>query len=266
MFQRLPEIKDEFTITISKGIEANKVIKIMTSSGSIPADYVKETIESADIDSALTYSSKLDEFVSLYLKEYIDPVISVIEVKNYDEESMNMENIKSTDPKTKIVLNNIATTKDGKLDIFLDEEETIGYNFIRDNINQMIIPIKCDNGYASISVIKSKTKKNINKDYKINTSINVDGVINEYNCNNKINEETIKELENGTNKKIKNYINKVMNVKTDSEFLGFKRDIYLKYPKYKNEKYKVDINVKTNLSRKGEINNSSKGDKNGYKD
>ena len=30
LFQRLPEIKDEFTITISKGIEANKVIKIMT--------------------------------------------------------------------------------------------------------------------------------------------------------------------------------------------------------------------------------------------
>ena len=88
LFQRLPEIKDEFTITISKNIEANKVIKIMTSSGSIPADYVKSTIDSADLESALTYSSKLDEFVSYYLKKYIDPVVSVIEVKNYDDSSM----------------------------------------------------------------------------------------------------------------------------------------------------------------------------------
>ena len=80
LFQRLPEIKDEFIITIIKGIKANEVIKIMTAQGSIPADYVKNEIETAYLESALTYSSKLDEFVSFYLKDYIDPVVSVIEV------------------------------------------------------------------------------------------------------------------------------------------------------------------------------------------
>ena len=103
LFQRLPEIKDEFTITVSKNIEAFDVIKIMTSPESIPADYVTGEIETADIESALTYSSKLDEFVSFYLKDYIDPVISVIEVKNYDKKATELDNIETTNPKTKII-------------------------------------------------------------------------------------------------------------------------------------------------------------------
>ena len=270
LFQRLPEIKDEFTITISKGIDANKVIKIMTSPESIPADYVKNTIQTADIDSALTYSSKLDEFVSYYLKKYIDPVISVIEVKNYDEKGTSLKNNETTYPETKIILDNIATTKDGKLDKYLTEDETIGYNFIRNNVKNMIIPIKCDdkNNYTSISILNNKTKnkiKKLNNRYLININIDSNATINEYNCIKDLDSEnTIKILEKNTEKAIKKYINKSLSVKTDSEFLGLKRYIYLDYPNYNNEDFDIKINANVNISRKGDIRNSSKGDKNEY--
>lgn len=272
LFQRLPEIKDEFTITVSKGIEANKVIKIMTSEESIPADYVRKTIETANIESALTYSSKLDEFVSYYLKEYIDPVISVIEVKNYDKKGTSLENNETTNPNTIIKLDNIAVTHDGKLVDYLNNSETIGYNLINDSINKLVIPVKCDKEYySSISIINSKTNYKINKEnnkYIININVNANGNINEYNCSKKMNEETIKLLEKSTKKKIRNYINKVINKsdKSSSEFLGLKRKIYLEYPEYKDENYDIKLNIKTNLSRKGEIGSSSKGEKNEYKD
>ena len=272
LFQRLPEIKDEFTITVSKGIEANKVIKIMTSEESIPADYVRKTIETANIESALTYSSKLDEFVSYYLKEYIDPVISVIEVKNYDKKGTSLENNETTNPNTIIKLDNIAVTHDGKLVDYLNNSETIGYNLINDSINKLVIPVKCDKEYySSISIINSKTNYKINKEnnkYIININVNANGNINEYNCSKKMNEETIKSLEKSTKKKIRNYINKVINKsdKSSSEFLGLKRKIYLEYPEYKDENYDIKLNIKTNLSRKGEIGSSSKGEKNEYKD
>ena len=270
LFQRLPEIKDEFTITISKAIDANKVIKIMTSPESIPADYVKSTIETADIDSALTYSSKLDEFVSFYLKDYIDPVISVIEVKNYDKKGTTLDNNETTNPKTKIVLNNIATTKNGKLDMFLNEDETIGYNFIRNSVKNMVMPIKCDNkNYASISILGSKTKNKIlkkNNKYIIFLEVNANAMVNEYNCNKDLDKEaTIIELQNKAKKKIKKYMNKVISLKTNSNFLGLKRMIYLDYPDYNNEKYEVKIKTNVNISRKGEIRNSSKGEKHEYK-
>ena len=261
LFQRLPEIKDEFTITISKGISASNVIKIMTSSESIPADYVKKTIENANVEGALTYNSKLDEFVSYYLKDYIDPVISVIEVKNYNEKGTSLDNNKYTDSKTKIVLDNIGITYKGKLEKFLDKNETIGYNFLNDSVNKTVIPIKC----SSISLLNSKTKYKVKKEnkYKIYITINSNGSINEYNCNNKLNENTIKNLEKKTEKEIRKYVNSVLRVSNNSksEFLGLKRKIYLNYPVYDNEEYDLKINIKVNLSRKGEIRNSTKGEK-----
>ncbi|MBO6145930.1 MAG: Ger(x)C family spore germination protein [Bacilli bacterium] len=269
LFQRLPEIKDEFTITISKDIEANKVIKMITSSESIPADYVKNTIDSSDLQSALTYSSKLDEFVSYYLKDYIDPVISVIRVKNYNDNSTKTSNKETTYSNSKIVLDNIAITNNGKFEKYLNDNETIGYNFIKDNINQMIIPIKCGNNYSSISVLSSKTKnKVVKKDnyYVITFNIKSNATINEYNCKKDLdNEKTINFLERESERKIKKYINDVLDVKSKSEFLGLKRIIYLNYPQYKDEDYKIKTNIKVNISRNGDIRNSSKGEKHEYK-
>lgn len=272
IFQRLTEIKDEFTITIAKGIDASKVIKIMTNPDDVTVEYVKYTIENADIESALTYSSKLDEFVSFYLRDDIDPVISVIEVKNYNENSNTLKNTNTSSPETKIILDNIAITYNGKLEDFLNENETIGYNFIRNKINQMIIPIKCDNNfYSSISVSKSKTKTSVKKKkkkYSIIFDINTTGVITEYNCKCDLtNEKTINELQNLTERKIKKYINSVLKKQenTKSKFLGLKRIIYLDYPDYKKDDFDIKTNVHVNLSRKGEIRNSSKGAKYEYK-
>ena len=261
LFQRLPEIKTEFNITISKNIKAVDVIKVMTSGGTIPADFVKNEIDSAYLDSALTYSSKLDEFVSFYLKDYIDPVVSVIEVENFNDEGTSLDNTKTTDPDTKIVLSNIGITS--KLERYLNEEETIGYNLVRNNINELIVPIKCGDNYASISIIKSETKYDVNKN-KIKIDINSNGNLNEYNCNKDINEDTIKELESKTEDKLKEYIDKVLKVQdsSKSEFLGLKRLIYLEYPDYNNEEYKLYINTNVNISRKGELDNSIKGEKN----
>ena len=221
------------------------------------------------MQSALTYSSKLDEFVSYYLKDYIDPVISVIRVKNYNDNSTKTSNKETTYSNSKIVLDNIAITYNGKFEKYLNDNETIGYNFIKDNINQMIIPIKCGNNYSSISILSSNTKnKVVKKDnyYVITFNIKSNATINEYNCKKDLdNEKTINFLERESERKIKKYINDALDVKSKSEFLGLKRIIYLNYPQYKDEDYKIKTNIKVNISRNGDIRNSSKGEKHEYK-
>ena len=109
--------------------------------------------------------------------------------------------------------------------------------------------------------LDSKTKVKVDNKYNITINVNNKSSLNEYNCGNKINKN---KLEKDTNKKIKKYINKAIKKqeKSNSEFLGLKRYIYLKYPKYKNEEYKVKIKVNTKITRTGEINKSSKGEKN----
>lgn len=269
-FNRLSEVRNEFIITVVKDNKASDVLKVLTSTETIPAEYVKLSLKIADETSGLTYTTKLDEFISLYLKKGIDPVVPVLKIDKKAKKGTTIDNITTTDPMSKIVIENLAVTNKGKLETYLKSEEVIGYNFLRNQIQKMIIPVKCDdkNNYASIAILKNKTKSNTSKKdnkYIINFDINSEAIITEYNCESNLkNEKVIEKLEKDTEKKINRYIKKSLDKQkeTKGKFLGLERLIYLDYPKYKNEDYSVKYNVKVNLVRKGEIRNSIKGENN----
>ena len=270
IFNRITEVRNEFIITIVKEDKASDVLKVLTTTESIPAEYVKLSLKIADKTSGLTYATKLDEFISLYLKKGIDPVVPVLKIDKKEKKGTTINNITTTNPISKIVIEDLAVTNKGKLETYLKNEEVIGYNFLRNQIQKMIIPVKCDdeNNYASISILKNKTKSNTEKKdnkYIINFNINSEAIITEYNCKKDLTDEkVIKKLEKDTEKKIKRYIKNSLNKQkeTKGKFLGLERIIYLDYPKYKNEDYSVKYNVNVNLVRKGEIRNSVKGENN----
>lgn len=270
IFNRITEVRNEFIITIVKEDKASDVLKVLTTTESIPAEYVKLSLKIADKTSGLTYATKLDEFISLYLKKGIDPVVPVLKIDKKEKKGTTINNITTTNPISKIVIEDLAVTNKGKLETYLKNEEIIGYNFLRNQIQKMIIPVKCDdeNNYASILILKNKTKSNAAKKdnkYIINFNINSEAIITEYNCKKDLTDEkVIKELEKDTEKKIKRYIKKSLNKQkeTKGKFLGLERIIYLDYPKYKNKDYSVKYNAKVNLVRKGEIRNSVKGENN----
>ena len=270
IFNRITEVRNEFIITIVKEDKASDVLKVLTTTESIPAEYVKLSLKIADKTSGLTYATKLDEFISLYLKKGIDPVVPVLKIDKKEKKGTTINNITTTNPISKIVIEDLAVTNKGKLETYLKNEEVIGYNFLRNQIQKMIIPVKCDdeNNYASILILKNKTKSNTAKKdnkYIINFNINSEAIITEYNCKKDLTDEkVIKKLEKDTEKKIKRYIKKSLNKQkeTKGKFLGLERIIYLDYPKYKYEDYSVKYNAKVNLVRKGEIRNSVKGENN----
>ncbi len=270
IFNRITEVRNEFIITIVKEDKASDVLKVLTTTESIPAEYVKLSLKIADKTSGLTYATKLDEFISLYLKKGIDPVVPVLKIDKKEKKGTTINNITTTNPISKIVIEDLAVTNKGKLETYLKNEEVIGYNFLRNQIQKMIIPVKCDdeNNYASILILKNKTNSNAAKKdnkYIINFNINSEAIITEYNCKKDLTDEkVIKRLEKDTEKKIKRYIKKSLNKQkeTKGKFLGLERIIYLDYPKYKNEDYSVKYNAKVNLVRKGEIRNSVKGENN----
>ena len=270
IFNRITEVRNEFIITIVKEDKASDVLKVLTTTESIPAEYVKLSLKIADKTSGLTYATKLDEFISLYLKKGIDPVVPVLKIDKKEKKGTTINNITTTNPISKIVIEDLAVKNKGKLETYLKNEEVIGYNFLRNQIQKMIIPVKCDdeNNYASILILKNKTKSNTAKKdnkYIINFNINSEAIITEYNCKKDLTDEkVIKRLEKDTEKKIKRYIKKSLNKQkeTKGKFLGLERIIYLDYPKYKNEDYSVKYNAKVNLVRKGEIRNSVKGENN----
>lgn len=273
IFARVIETRNEFIITVVKDEKASDVLKVLTSTESIPAEYVKDTLKTSDFYNGLTYSMGLDEFLSLYLKKGIDPTVPILKIDKPSKKSDTIDNVTTSDPPTKIVLDGVATTYKGKFEDFLTDDETLGYNYLRNQIQQMVIPVKCDEDhYASIAVQKNKTTskvKKINEKYQINFNINTKAIIGEYNCAKDLTKEkNIEEIEKKTEKKIRKYIRKAIEKQTVSkgQFLGLERLIYYKYPKNRNYNYKVNYKVNVELIRKGEIRNSVKGAKsNEYK-
>ena len=98
IFNRVTEVRNEFVITIVKDAKASDVLKVLTSTETIPAEYVKLSLKSADTNSGLTYTTKLDEFVSLYLKKGIDPTVPVLKIDKKSKKGKTVDNITTTDP------------------------------------------------------------------------------------------------------------------------------------------------------------------------
>ena len=232
-FIRLTEVKDEIDIFLSK---ENNPCKIIKNNKNIES---YKLLDNAKKYTSRTSNTNIDSFISNYLKYGIDPVVSVVKLDNKD-----------------IIIDNIGITKNGKFIKYLDEEETIGYNFIRNEIYELSIPVKYNDEYMSVKIINSKTTNKISKKnnkYIIDINIKIDAYITEYNINLDLNKDnTIKKLEEITSKKIKKYINKTIKLDKKSDFLGFKRMIYENY-KEKTNNYKINTNIKVNLKRKGEL-------------
>ena len=232
-FFRLTEVKDEFDIFISKESNSCDIVK----SFSKMKDSSNLQKNSKENRSTSSYTS-IDTFISNYLKEYIDPVISVLSIKN---DEVFIDNIAIYNNKIK----------------YLDLEESLGYNFIRNEIDKISIPIKHNNKYSTIKINNSTTKNKVikkNNKYTVEINLTIDAYLTEYNFDLDLNKDkSITKIEKIIKKEINKYLDKAINV--DSNYLGFKRMIYEKYPKEKEFNYEIKKNIRVNLKRKGEIKN-----------
>lgn len=268
-FERLSQTREEINIMIVDNDTAKHTLSVLTTTENVPSEYVKREIETSFKNTSLTYNVKMDEFVSEYLKKYIDPTIPVIKLVNYDKDGTTMDNINTTKPISKIIVTDkLGITDNGKVIDYLNKDEIYGFNFLNNNVKTPIIEIKCDNeDYASVS-INNKTKydiKKMNNKYEITYHINIKGEINEYTCNKNIkNEDNVKEIENKIKKQISKDIEKVLkkDKENKSNFLGIKRKVYLYDSKYNDEDINVKYDIKVNINKKGQLNNSIKGEKN----
>ena len=236
-FFRLTEVKDEFDIFLSKNKDACDIVKSLSKN----SNSSKLQKNSKENRSTSSYTN-IDVFISNYLKEGIDPVISVLNIKNNE-----------------VFIDNIAITNKGNVIKYLNTKESIGYNFIRNEIDKISIPISYKNKYSTIKINKSTTKNKLYKKdnkYTVEININIEAYLTEYNFDLDLNKNsTINKLEKISEKEIDKYISKTIKLDKKSNFLGFKRMIYERYPKEKNYDYEIKKNIKVNLKRKGEIKN-----------
>ncbi|MBQ9853927.1 MAG: Ger(x)C family spore germination protein [Bacilli bacterium] len=262
-FARNPSVRTEFYVMLYKG---DNPIDIITPINEISAMSIIETSETNIKFLGETLEVTFNDLINSYLnpnKEIIIPTIKQIG-KSKDEDKT--ENTEQSKIKTNYEIKGLAIYKDNKVAGFLNEEETLAYNYISNNITNTIYTYECEKEkYITIEITKSKAETKI-KNENVNINIKIKGNINENNCNIEMtNNKEIKNLEKNISKDINNFIKKNINniiKEYNSDIFGFKDIVYKNdynyYKKIINNKewlknINININTDTTILAEGSI-------------
>ncbi|MEC1520635.1 Ger(x)C family spore germination protein [Neobacillus niacini] len=223
-------------IMFTKG-EASKIISSMPHFENISAE---ETRELAKMGVGIKVYVR--DFMNMLLTEGLEPFASQFTLEPLEVYTKNKSG------KTQ-ALNGIAVFKGDKLAGWMEEDETRGLLWLRNEMKEGVISIKIphdqDGGNISMEIVRAETKiVPILKGGKIKLDVNVVTELNVIENDSKLNlfetkaiEEIQKYAEEKIRKKVELVIDKAQK-EFGSDILGFGQAIYKKYPKGWNTDYK----------------------------
>lgn len=262
---RYPESRNKFALYITDNEKAENTLKILSPIESFPSTSMLSNVKTSSIYQSKAIIVEYNDFVSIILEDGIEPILSSVKILGDIEEGGKTESLNQTYLAATLKTSNIGIFKDDKLLKISNNEETIGINFIKNKINELIIPIPCEDNYIILNTENSETKTNLDfKDNKfnINLDISVKAVINEVNCKIDLqNDESIKKIASDGERIINEYIEKAINLAKENktDIFGFGRMIYKNYPKkwkdlkdnWDNEFSNLNIDSKITVKIKG---------------
>ena len=258
---RQPESHKQFQVLISKGDKASNILEVLTPIEDLPAKDILLTLHLASNQKGNVTEVTYDELLSNIHKEGLEPTIPVIEI------TKSNNNLKKG---TDIKLSGMSVFKRDKLIGYLNYEESLGYNLIRNNIKKDVINFKCNGNYGSFEIVSITTNFKVDIiNEKPLVNINTEGslYLSEMNCDLNISKNSErKKLMDIINKKVETIISEtIYNVKSKYKVDIFGFGYYLYQNNYKywvNNKNNWDnlfnnidlkINVNLNITKKGSI-------------
>lgn len=239
-FMRDPESEKDAVVMVSKEQNASNILKVITPLETLPSKNLRSTLSVADNFSGILTSVTIDEFISDLSNPNTEAIIPSVKIEGKVNKGEKMDNIKESDPNTKLTFDTLAYFKNNKLKGYLSTNESIGYNFLANIPKESYINIKCDNNnYATLRITNNKFKEYFyytdNKPVvKVKIKVNAD--LLEYNCENDFlnDNNAIKAVE----KKAKTRINKLMNQTINKLYKNEKSDVLKYKEKFNVKKYK----------------------------
>ncbi len=271
------ETRKIFPIIIAKDAKAFDVLKILTPIEAIPGLNILSTLNYMNKFRGALSKQTFDKVLEgLYVegKENTMPSIEIIgEVKK----GQKTKDLDQTYPESFLKLSDLAVFNKDKLIGFLDDEESIGFNFARDLIENTVIEFACDKkNYGAVKIEGNKTKTTVTmKNGKpfANVKIEAEGALAEFNCKSKIiDPKVVKRMEKIVCQEIHSIINQaIIKLQKDlkSDALGWGeylyRNDYQNWLKHRDDwnnifakmNYKIDVSFK--IKHKGAVIDHSKG-------
>lgn len=270
-FSRDHEMRTDYFILVAKDIKAEKLLNILTPVEQIPANKMYESLEMSAKAWASTYHVQLDELISSLIGEGKNPVLTGVIVKGNPEIGMEIENLQRVDPPATVQIRYIAGFDKDRLVGWLNEHESIGYNYIMNHVSSTVITITCPKGgKLAIELIRSKAKikgKVENGEAKIDIEVWTEGNVGDVECVIDLSEnQSIYSLETKVEEKIKEQMEaaiKAAQKNLKSDIFGFGEAIHRVNPKVwrkikddwnkEFQDLEVDIQVTARIRRLGTI-------------
>lgn len=272
LLARDPETRDDFDVIISNKTPAKYILNVLTPIEKIPAYKILNSLKTSEKVWGNTTMVNIDDLATAIRKES-GFVLSTIDIQGDRELGMDKTNVERISTPVLLKYEGLSLFKKDKLEGFLTEEESKGYNFLKNNITSAIEIISCPkNGILATEITESETKiEGIFKNGtpKIYVKINVDQNVGEVKCKiNLTNKNSIEYINKKTATKIKEEIETTLNTiqkvyKLD--IVGFDQILHRQNPKeWRRIKEKwpiifsnleVDVKIEVNTRNSGTITN-----------
>ena len=242
-YTRYEEPRIMSLIMFTKG-EAARVLKAKAKLESIPAE---ETRELTKLGIGLKVSIK--EFWQMLLTEGIEPVAPQLKLQPLETKNETESQTKNRSAEKIQATQGAAVFKKGKLIGWMNDKETRGILWLRNELKTGIItvhfPREQGGGKTSAKIIKATTDINpkLQGDkLKIEVNIRSEAAILENTSKMNLNDsKVIKLLQKDLEEEVQNLIQLTLNKaqkQFHSDIFGFGRTVYQAYPKEWNKQYK----------------------------
>ena len=202
---RSPEVRSTGNILVNKYQTAKETLKPENEKeNSFATEQIKSSLDNATKRTGTVKLITLEELFQEYLEKGLDPVIPTIKInKNTKDKTSNT------------IIANLSVLKNNKIEKELDEKQSIAYNTINNNYEDIVITPKYKNQTIGVIVFnpKSEVKTKIKKN-KIYTNINITIEAKPNEINNKIdpnNKKIEQELEQTIKNELKSYVESLIN-------------------------------------------------------
>ncbi|MFD2412011.1 Ger(x)C family spore germination protein [Paenibacillus rhizoplanae] len=200
------EVRKDFFVVIAKEEQAKSILENITSLEKIPAQKMKTSLETSQKVWAPTVAIQIDQLIADLTSEGSNAVLTGIIITGNPTTGTTLKNVTKTSSYSNLKFQGVAVFKKDKLVGWLNEEESKGYNYIKDNVKSTVAHIECPGGGDLVmEVLRSKTKvkgKVVNGEPSIDIHLSAEINIAEVECPIDLSKiENIIELEQSINEK-----------------------------------------------------------------
>ncbi|ASR47504.1 Ger(x)C family spore germination protein [Paenibacillus kribbensis] len=238
MLKRSREPRNDFYAMVAKDTTAEDVLKVLTPLEKLPASKLYNSLDQSYKASAKTVAVSLNEFIEDFLYEGTNPVLTGVKMSGSVSEGEKKSNVEDSSPTARLRYSNVAVFRKDKMIGWLSDNETIGYNYVTNNVVKSSGPVQGDDGRPIvIEALHTDTKRKVKIiDGKPHIYIHVKALCNVEEVMSKDNleaERVITELERKSEEKIifrmKTAVEQI-NERYNVDTMGFGQLIYRANP------------------------------------